>query len=100
MKKLLTPLLVLLLLGSCSTVAGDLLNSMVETDMQMGWESLSKSSTIKPMDKKVAQEQEQMKKSGKCPLCRGMGKSIDGKYDCSACGGTGKYVEPAPKEGK
>ena len=38
-------------------------------------------------------EAERLKKEGKCPICRGLGKTPDGRYDCTTCNGTGKYQE-------
>ena len=41
--------------------------------------------------KQTVKEQEKLKKEGKCPACRGVGKSPDGQYECTSCKGTGKY---------
>jgi hypothetical protein len=37
------------------------------------------------------EEKGYLKKEGKCPACRGVGKSPDGQYECTSCKGTGKY---------
>ena len=34
---------------------------------------------------------------GKCPICKGMGKTPDGLYTCETCKGTGKYSEDENK---
>ena len=94
MKKTLFLAFCLVLLTSCSGIVNDLINSSVEYDMQQGWESAKQNSTMtKANSKKVKKEQEKLKQEGKCPVCRGMGRSIDGKYVCSSCNGTGKYSQ-------
>jgi len=91
MKKILFAVLSLGIFASCSTVTEDIVNIAVESEMQNGWETASKNSmNSKPDSKKTAAEREKLKKEGKCPVCRGMGKSVDGKYDCPTCKGTGK----------
>ena len=49
-------------------------------------------------DKQLAKKREQLKKEGKCPICRGMGKTPDGMYVCTICKGTGKYIETENKQ--
>ena len=51
------------------------------------------SCTTNVNSKALEKERKQMIKEGKCPVCMGVGKSIDGKYECSICNGTGKYIE-------
>jgi DnaJ-class molecular chaperone len=43
------------------------------------------------MTKAEQKEREKLMNDGKCPDCRGMGKSPDGKTTCNTCKGTGKY---------
>ena len=43
--------------------------------------------------KKLTKQEDTLKKEGKCPVCKGMGKTPDGLYVCETCKGTGKYVE-------
>ena len=44
-------------------------------------------------DKKEAKEREKLLQEGKCPDCRGMGKTPDGLYSCAKCNGTGKSAQ-------
>ena len=48
-------------------------------------------SKSKSMTKAEQKEREKLMNDGKCPDCRGMGKSPDGKTTCNTCKGTGKY---------
>jgi len=45
----------------------------------------------KSMVKNEQKQRETMMNDGKCPDCRGMGKTPDGKTVCNTCKGTGKY---------
>lgn len=93
-KKALLFTTVLMLCCSCGTIVDEILRPDFEYELNKGWESAKAKSTRSPdQSAKLTKEQEQLKKEGKCPVCRGMGKTIDGKYDCSACNGTGKYKE-------
>ncbi len=79
----------LFLMSSCEIIT----ETIVESSIQDGLNGMSKSSSTSPINGKTQnKEKEQMIKEGKCPVCRGIGKSIDGKYECSACNGTGKYT--------
>ena len=78
-----------LLLMSCNTLLGDVANAIVESDLEYGLETVQKQDMKGSKHKKDAKEQEQLKKEGKCLKCRGMGRSIDGKYACPTCNGTG-----------
>ena len=49
-------------------------------------------------EKQLAKKREQLKKEGKCPVCRGMGRTPDGQYICETCKGTGNYIETNNKE--
>lgn len=76
-------------LTSCSTLA----SMMVEDTMMAGLSNAKPSSGAPPSQKTQDKEAERLKKEGKCPICRGMGKTPDGRYDCTTCNGTGKYQE-------
>ena len=95
MKKCILSLTALLILTSCAEVA----SIIVEDEMQRG---LQKGQTnqrrTKADDKKLTKQEEQLKKEGKCPVCKGMGKSPDGLYICETCKGTGKYEETNNKQ--
>ena len=95
MKKCLLSLAALLILTSCAEVA----SIIVEDEMQRG---LQKGQTnqrrTKADDKKLTKQEEQLKKEGKCPVCKGMGKTPDGLYICETCKGTGKYEETNNKQ--
>ena len=41
----------------------------------------------------IIAEAEKLKQEGKCPSCKGFGKTPDGRYTCTVCNGTGKYQE-------
>lgn len=83
-----------MMLVSCSTIMSEVVSSAIESDLQYGVNALeSGGAKSGNNDKKIAKEKEKLKKEGKCPTCRGVGKTIDGKYVCSACNGTGKYTE-------
>ena len=85
----LTALLLTVLLSSCGTLVGEVLVPTV-TDTQIGL-SGKKTSGTTANSKQTAKEQEKLKEEGKCPVCRGVGKSADGQYECTSCKGTGKY---------
>ena len=76
-------------LSSCGTFVGEVLAPTV-TDTQIGLGGKKTSGTT-ANSKQTAKEQEKLKEEGKCPVCRGVGKSADGQYECTSCKGTGKY---------
>ena len=76
-----------ILLTSCSTIA----SSVVEDVIQYGINESPKNEALSINNKTIDKERKQLMKDGKCPVCKGMGKSADGKYTCKACDGTGKY---------
>ena len=76
-------------LSSCASFVGEVLAPTV-TDTQIGLGGKKTSGTA-ANSKQTAKEQEKLKEEGKCPACRGVGKSPDGQYECAACKGTGKY---------
>lgn len=78
-----------MLLTSCGTVAQELLVPMAESDAQ---NALSKATPGRNVStKRQAKEREQLQREGKCPDCKGMGKTPDGLYNCQKCNGTGKF---------
>ena len=90
MKKELLSLITLLMLTSCAEVA----SMLVEDELQRGLKSgQTNQRRTKADDKKLAKQEEQLKKEGKCPVCKGMGKTPDGLYVCETCKGTGKNEE-------
>lgn len=83
-------LLLTVLLSSCGTFVGEVLAPTV-TDTQIGLGG-KKTSGATTNSKQTAKEQEKLKEEGKCPVCRGVGKSSDGQYECPSCKGTGKFT--------
>ena len=77
------------LVSSCGAFVGEVLAPTV-TDTQIGLGG-KKTSSATTNSKQTAKEQEKLKEEGKCPACRGVGKSPDGQYECTSCKGTGKY---------
>ena len=88
-------IIAILMLTSCAEIA----SVIVEDEMQRG---LQKGQTnqkrTKADDEKLTKQEEALKKEGKCPVCKGMGKTPDGLYVCETCKGTGKYVETNNKQ--
>ncbi|MBR3088810.1 MAG: hypothetical protein IKH02_07295 [Prevotella sp.] len=87
--KIIFVILTCVALTSCSTLA----SIMVEDTVAAGLSSAKPSSGAPPSQKAQDKEAERLKKEGKCPICRGLGKTPDGRYDCTTCNGTGKYQE-------
>ena len=82
----------LCLTTSCNSVSSFIVEDTVQSAMQStmtNGQSQSKTKRDKANDK----EAEQLKKEGKCPVCKGMGRTPDGLYICETCKGTGKYNE-------
>ena len=77
--------LCLTLLTSCA----EIVSTIVESDLRQGMQNGQKPKGSHPSEKVMIKEQEQLKQSGKCPTCKGMGKTPDGRYNCSTCNGTG-----------
>ncbi len=86
---------VVCLLSSCRTITEELLVPMAEYDMNKGLnKGLNKARPgTMVSDKKDVKERERLLKEGKCPDCRGMGKTPDGLYSCAKCNGTGKSAQ-------
>ena len=95
MKKGLLSLIALLILASCADIA----SVIVEDELQRGLKNgqINQKRT-KADDKKLTKQEEALKKEGKCPVCKGMGKTPDGLYVCETCKGTGKYEETNKQE--
>ena len=89
--KVLTACLTVVVCTSCSTIAQETANFFLE-DNSATINGGKKKNTTGVSDKQIAKQQEQLKKEGKCPTCRGMGKTPDGLYECTVCKGTGKYT--------
>ena len=96
MKKVISHIRIAVLLGallslsSCAEVAG----IIVEDTMQVAMAYPPTHNHTKgnhASEKQNAKMVEQLKQSGKCPTCRGMGSTPDGLYICSTCQGSGKY---------
>jgi len=95
MKRCVFPFIVLIILTSCAEVA----STLVEGHLQYGLENgQTNHLRTKTDDKKLAKQQEQLKKDGKCPKCGGMGRTPDGQFICETCKGTGKYTETNNKQ--
>ena len=86
--------MIFLVLASCTTLT----NMIVEDTMTNELSKAKPSSGAPPSQKTQDKEADKLKKEGKCPVCRGMGKTPDGRYACSACSGTGKYQETESKK--
>ena len=80
------------LMSSC--ILGEaLVESAVESAVSPSSKTVTQAShsKSKTMTKAEQKEREKLMNNGKCPDCRGMGKSPDGKTTCRTCQGTGKY---------
>ena len=90
--RLLLVALCLPLISSC--IVGEMLvESAVENAVSPSSKTITQASHSKSknMTKAEQKEREKLTNDGKCPDCRGMGKSPDGKTTCNTCKGTGKY---------
>jgi DnaJ-class molecular chaperone len=95
MKKVSLLLCCLFSLASCA----ELTSMIVEDSLQSGLQGAQTNhKRTRSDDKKLEKQQEELKKAGKCPTCRGMGKTPDGMYECTVCKGTGKYIETNNKQ--
>ena len=90
--RLLVVAIFLPLLSGC--IVGEMLvESAVESAVSPSSKTVTQASHSKSknMTKADQKEREKLTNEGKCPDCRGMGKSPDGKTTCNTCKGTGKY---------
>ena len=78
-------------LSSCSIQ--EIFSDTVEFEANKRLQESRQSKGSRPIAKQQAKEAELLKREGKCPSCRGVGKTPDGRYTCTACNGTGKYLE-------
>ena len=94
--KVLTVLLTAVVFASCATMAKETVNLLLDDNIN------TVNLTSKPKtgsdNKQLAKEAEKLKKEGKCPICRGMGRTPDGQYICETCKGTGNYIETNSKQ--
>ena len=81
--------LTIVFLSSCTIQ--EIFSDVVESSIYSGLQKAQKSKGLHPSDKQQAKEAEKLKQEGKCPTCRGFGKTPDGRYTCTVCNGTGKY---------
>lgn len=86
------------LMTSCNTIVGDFAESLLEYDMQQGLDYMEKVGMKPRQSKKNTKELQRLEKEGKCLTCRGIGKSIDGKYNCPKCNGTGLASRPSKND--
>ena len=75
---------------ACNSVASFLVEDTVQSAMESTMTNGQTQSKTK-RDKANDKEAERLMKEGKCPVCKGMGKTPDGMYTCESCKGTGKY---------
>ena len=75
---------------ACNSVASFLVEDTVQSAMESPMTNGQTQSKTK-RDKANDKEAERLMKEGKCPVCKGMGKTPDGMYTCETCKGTGKY---------
>ena len=87
----LTAVLTMGFLSSCSIQ--EILSDTMEFEANKGLQKAQKSKGSHPSAKQQAKETERLKQEGKCPSCRGFGKTPDGRYICTVCKGTGRYQE-------
>ena len=78
-------------LSSCSIQ--EIFSDTAEFEANKGLQKAQKSKGSHPSAKQQAKEAERLKQEGKCPTCRGFGKTPDGRYTCAVCNGTGRYQE-------
>ena len=88
--KILCAVAALLLLTSCKELMSDIISSAVETEVDAVKQGLEGINNVSKADKQAAKERDELKKKGICPVCRGKGMTIDGRYTCGSCNGTGK----------
>ena len=80
----------LLSLSSCADVASIIIEDTLQDALACS-QTHNRTKGNHASDKQKAKMAEQLKQSGKCPTCRGMGRTPDGLYICTTCQGSGKY---------
>ena len=95
MKKFVLSLIALLMLASCADIASVIVEDELQRGLKNGQTNQKRTNAD---DKKLTKQEEALKKEGKCPVCKGMGKTPDGQYVCETCKGTGKYEETNNKQ--
>ena len=90
-KKLFLLVLSLGFLSSCTIQ--EIMSDAIESRAYGGLQNAQKSKGSHPSAKQQAKEAEKLKQEGKCPSCKGFGKTPDGRYTCTVCNGTGQYQE-------
>ena len=79
----------LLSLSSCADIASIIIEDTLQDALACS-QTPHRTKGNHASDKQKAKMAEQLKQSGKCPTCRGMGRTPDGLYICSTCQGSGK----------
>ena len=82
--------LTMFFISSCTIQ--EIMSDVVQSNARYGLQNAQKSKGVHPTEKQQAKEAERLKKEGKCPSCKGFGKTQDGRYACTTCNGTGKYT--------
>ena len=85
-------------LSSCATIVEEVVSPLVSTDISQGVNHAKPSVLKASQNKQKTKEEAKLKAAGKCPTCRGIGRTPDGQYICETCKGTGKYVETNNKQ--
>lgn len=83
--------LTMIVMSSCTIQ--EIMSDAIESRAYSGLQKAQKSKGSHPSEKQQAKEAERLKQEGKCPSCRGAGKTPDGRYTCTVCNGTGQYQE-------
>ena len=83
--------LTVVFMSSCSIQ--EMFSDTVEFEANKGLQKAQRSKASHPSTKQQAKEAERLKQEGKCPTCRGVGKTPDGQYTCTVCNGTGQFKE-------
>ena len=81
----------------CACTVSEIISDVVETGIRQTTVNNRNTTTPASVSKEQQRETERLKQQGKCPICKGIGKTADGRYDCAACHGPGKYQEENKK---
>ena len=92
-KSIANAIAVLLLVSATASLSAcwSLVTDVLEYDTYHALQNVPKGANAQPTTKQQAKEAEQLRRQGKCPACNGFGKTPDGRYTCTECGGTGKW---------